>query len=284
MNKHFMMIACMLSICMMHAERFEVDRVKVIIHTDTPGIPSEIICDSEVRRVGLDGQQKDLRGKIIDRLMVKEGERFGIDARQVAEETWEKNKKERDMSEQQMHALLEGAGYTIDEAKEELGRMYVSNQVLGFRVYSQIFVSKRDVQTYCDEHPEYRQAEYFIARAVVPYSDAVSKDELLQQLQTYRKTGLGMRIAWGEPCWFFEDEIAADKKFICSMEPGTIAEPIPTYNGFELIKLVDKRPAMLVPQQERYNTIEYELKLPKLQQELDRYTNELLSKATIVYL
>lgn len=273
-----------MSVGVLRAERFLVDRTKVVIHTDTPGMPSEIICESEVQRIGLDGRQKDLSEKIVDRLMVKEGERFGIDVRQVAEETWEKNQKERGMSEQQMHALLEGAGYTIDEAKEELGRMFVSNQVLGFRVYSQIFVSKRDVQKYYDEHPEYRQAEYFIARALVPYTEAASKDELLQTLQVYRKTGTGIRVPWGEPCWFLEDEIAADKRFIFSMEAGDIAEPIPTYNGFELIKLVDKRPAMLVPLQERYNTIEYELKLPKLQKELDRYTQDLLSKATIVYL
>lgn len=273
----------MLPICI-HAERFAVDRTKVVIHTDTPGKQPKMITESEERQIGLDGKQKTLREKIVDRLIEMEGERFGINPREVAEETWEKNKKDRGMSEQQMHELLVAAGYTVEEAKEELGRMFVSNQVLGFRVYSQIFVSKRDVQRYCDEHPEYRQAEYFIARALVPYSQAASKDELLQQLQSYRKTGFGMRIPWGEPCWFLEDEIAADKKFICSMESGTIAEPIPTYNGFELIKLVDKRPAMLVPQHERYNQVEYQLKLPKLQQELDKYTNDLLSKATIVYL
>jgi parvulin-like peptidyl-prolyl isomerase len=283
MKKHFMMVLCMLP-SLLHAERFAVDRIKVIIHTDTPGKPSKIITESEERQIGLDGKQKNLREKINDRLIEMEGERFGINAREVAEENWEKNKKDRNMSEQQMHELLAAAGYTIEEAKEELGRMFVSNQVLGFRVYSQIFASKRDVQKYYNEHPEYRQAEYFIAHALVPYSQAVSKDELFQQLQAYRKTGLGMRIAWGEPCWFLEDEIAADKKFICSMEPGTIAEPIATYNGFEMIKLIDKRPAMLVPLQERYNTIEYELKMPKLQLELDRYTNDLLSKATIVYL
>jgi hypothetical protein len=281
MKKYFILMVSIVPLCI-HAERFAIDRIEVVIHNDRA---SRILTKTEIELPGLDGKAKTAKEKIVERLVEDEAERFGLaPTPESIEENWEKIKKQHNMSERDMHNLVKGAGYTIDEAKEELGRMSSSSQILGFKVHAQAFVSKRDVLNYYETHPEYRQAEYFIARAVVPFSEAASRQELCNKLQTYRTTGNGLRIAWSEPFWLLEDEVAADKKFICSMEPGAISDPITTYNGFELIKLIDKHPAMLVPLQERYNQIEYQLKMPKFQQELDRYTNELMSKATIVYL
>ena len=199
-------------------------------------------------------------------------------------EQFEKDKKQKGLSEADMQRVAGQAGYTLQEAKAQLGKMSGINQMFDFKVRSGLFVSKRDVETYYNEHPETRPAEYCIMRAVVPFSDLEPKQETKQRLDTYVRTGKGnVRIAWSEPFWLKHDQIAQDKHFIYDMKLGHISRPIEVQNGFEVFKLVEKKPERLVPLKERYDEIANLLKSPKYQELLDTYKQELYDKATIVY-
>ncbi len=262
--------------------RYPVDGIKTKIYGESDTI---LIIQSEALRPGLDGQPKTLDDTIFESLVFFDAKRIG--AVQSDEEIlrgWEDVKKKNDLSEADMQRVAGQAGYTIQEAKAQLGKMSAINQMFDFKVRSGLFVSKRDVENYYNEHPETRQAEYCIVRAVVPFSDLEPKQETKQRLDTYVRTGKGnVRIAWSEPVWLKHDKIAQDKQFIYNMKLGQLSRPIEVQNGFEVFKLVDKKPECLVPLKEQYDDIANLLKRPKYEELLDTYKQELYGKATIVY-
>ncbi len=262
--------------------RYPVDGIKTKIYGENDTI---LITKSEALRPGLDGQPKTLDDTIFENLVFLDAKRIGgVPSDEDIMRHWEEVKKQNGLSEAKMQQVAAQSGYTIQEAKAELGKMSGINQMFDFKVRSGLFVSKRDVENYYNEHPETRQAEYCIVRAVVPFSDLEPKQETKQRLDTYVRTGKGnVRIAWSEPIWLKHDKIAQDKQFIYNMKPGQVSRPIEVQNGFEVFKLVDKKPECLVPLKERYDEIANLLKRPKYQELLDTYKQELYDKATIVY-
>jgi len=266
----------------LYAERCEVDRIKVTIYGPTETI---LITQSEVDRPALDGQPKTFDDLLFEFLVYLDAKRINaIPSAQDVDRYWEEVKRQNNLSEQDMQNIALQAGYTLSEAKAQLGRMSAISQMLDMKVKSGLFVSKREVQAYYDAYPEVQQAEYYISFAVVPFSDLEPKEAMKERLCDYARTGKGdVRIAWGEPFWLLHEEIAADKQFIYTMKAGQIALPRATRHGFEMIKLVSKKPERLVPLSERYDEIEMLLKRPKYEQLLEKYKAELKDKATIVY-
>ncbi len=262
--------------------RYPLDGIKVRIYAENETI---LITDSESIRPGLDGQPKTLDDNIFENLVFlhAKGVGFALSDEDLMR-SWEDVKKKNDLSESDMQRIAGQAGYTLQEAKAQLGKMSPINQMFDFKVRSGLFVSKRDVENYYGEHPEIRQAEYCIIRAIVPFSDLEPKQETKKRLDTYVNTGKGnVRIAWSEPLWLKHNQIAQDKQFMYDMKMGQVSRPIEVQNGFEVFKLIDKKPECLVPLKERYDEIATLLKGPKYQELLDKYKQELYDKATIVY-
>ncbi len=192
-------------------------------------------------------------------------------------------KKQNNLSEDDMRGVAEQAGYTLPEAKMQLGRMSALNQMLELKVKSGCLVTKQEVERHYNEHPEIEQAEYEIARAVVPFSVMPSRAELKKHLSTAAQTGCDdPLVRWSEPFVLMHNEIAEDKQFIYKMKLGEISQPIEFPYGFEMFKLISKIPERVVPLSERYDEIEHFLKAPKYKELMDKYKKELYDKATIV--
>ena len=196
---------------------------------------------------------------------------------------WEAIKKQNNLSEDDMRGVAAQAGYTLPEAKMQLGRMSAINQMLELKVKSGLFVTKQEVEKYYKAHPEVEQAEYDIARAVVPFSAMASREELQKYLSAVAKEGRDDALVnWSSPFVLMHDEVAADKQFIYTMQLGEVSQPFELYNGFEMFKLVSKIHARVVPLSERYDEIELSLKAPKYKELMDKYKKDLYDKATIV--
>lgn len=263
------------------AARYRVDGVKAIIYSETETI---VITDSEAERPGLDGQPKSLEDTIFTNRVYLNAKDYGWTlGSEDIDKNWEDVKKQNNLSESDMQRITEQSGYTIPEAKKELGKMSAVSQMFDFKVKSDIFVSKQEVQEYYHNNPEVRPAQYYISRGVVPFSDLEPKDAMKKRLELFAQTGKGtVRIAWSEPFCIEHGKLAADKEFIYAMQPGQISMPTEIYNGFELFKLVDKKPESLVPLSERYDEIASLLKRPKYEQILDDYKKDLATKTTVV--
>ena len=261
--------------------RHKIDGIKAIIYGETETV---IITESEVTRPGLDGQPKTLDDLILENLVFLDAKRMGAMPDQEAmQRHWEAIKKQNNLSEDDMRAVAAQAGYTLPEAKLQLGRMTAINQMLELKVKSGLFVTKQEVEKYYYAHPEIEQAEYDIARAVVPFSVMPSREQLKNKLSGLAKSGSDdPLLQWSSPFVLLHDEIAADKQFIYKMKPGEISQPFELSNGFEMFKLVSKIPERVVPLSERYDQIEHFLKTPKYKELMDAYKKELYDKATIV--
>lgn len=262
--------------------RYKVDGIKAIMYGQTETI---VITDSEVDRPGLDGQPKTLNDTIFTNRVYLDAGNYGIVfGPEDIDKHWEDVKKQSNFSEADMQRITEQSGYTIPEAKKELGKMSAVSQMFDFKVKSDIFVSKQEVQKYYDAHPETRPAQYYVSRGVVPFSDLESKDAMKKRLELFVQTGKGtVRIAWSDPFCIEHGKIAREKEFIYTMHPGQISMPIQVHNGFELFKLVDKKPESFVPLSERYDEIASLLKRSKYEQVLNDYKTDLAKKTTVVY-
>lgn len=268
--------------CIVYAERYKVDFIKVTIYGEQDTL---LITQSEALRPGLDGQPKQFEDLVFEHLVFLDAQRIGgAPTITDIDKHWEDVKKQNNLSELDMQRIAAQAGYTVPEAKEQLGRMSAINQMFDFKVRSGLFVTQREVEAYYHEHPEITEAEYAIARAVVPFSDLESKEDMRHRLETFVTTGKGnVRLAWSEPFWIKHDHVAQDKQFIYEMKIGDVSMPVEITHGFELFKLVNKKSEQKVPLQERYDEIATLLKRPKYEQLLEAYKKDLFDKATIVY-
>lgn len=279
--KRYILLMVLSCLCI-DAKRYKVEGIKVKICGENETI---LITESELLRPSLDGQQKTLGDMVFENLVYLDAQRLGIvPTDEDNDRRWQEVQKQNNLSLADMQRMVEQTGRTVAEAKAELGKMSAISQMFDFKVRSNLFVTQREVETYYHEHPEIRQAEYYIARAIVPFSDLEPKPQMKQRLEDFVTTGRGaVRFAWSEPFWIKHDYVAEDKQFIYDMKVGQMSLPFELSNGFELFKLVDKKPECLVPLQERYEEIATLLKKPKYEQLLDQYKKELYEKATIIY-
>lgn len=272
----------LLSFLIIDAKRYKVDGIKVKICGENETI---LITDSELLRPSLDGQPKTLDSMVFENLVYLDAQRLGIvPTDEDNDRRWQEVQKQNNLTLADMQRMVEQTGRTVAEAKAELGKMSAISQMFDFKVRSNLFVTQREVESYYHEHPEFRQAEYYISRAIVPFSDLESKLQMKQRLEEFVTTARGaVRFAWSEPFWIKHDYVAEDKRFIYDMKIGQISLPFELSNGFELFKLIDKKSQCLVPLQERYEEIATLLKKPKYEQLLDQYKKELYDKATVIY-
>lgn len=278
----FLILLSCLIVDAKNAKRYKVDGIKVKICGENETI---LITESELLRPSLDGQPKTLDSMIFESTVYIDAQRLGIvPTDEDNDKRWQEVQKQNNLSLADMERMVEQTGRTVAEAKAELGKMSAISQMFDFKVRSNLFITQRDVETYHREHPEFRQAEYYISRAIVPFSDFEPKHQMKQRLEEFVTTGRGaVRFAWSEPFWIKHDYVAEDKRFIYDMKVGQISLPFELGNGFELFKLIDKKQQCLVPLQERYEDIATLLRKPKYEQLLDQYKKELYDKATIIY-
>lgn len=262
--------------------RYKIDGIKAVLYGETETI---VVTDSESVRPGLDGQPKSLQDMFFENEVYLDAKNYGWTlAQEDIDKHWEDVKKQHNLSEPDMHRIAEQSGYTVTEAKKELGKMSAVSQMFEFKVKSDIFVSKQEIQEYYRTHPETKPAQYYVSRAVVPFSDLEPKDAIKNRLELFVQTGRGtVRIAWSDPFWIEHGKIALDKEFIYTMKPGQISMPIEIHNGFELFKLVDKQQECLVSLEERYDEIASLLKKTKYERVLSDYKEDLAKKTTVVY-
>ena len=262
--------------------RYKIDGIKATIYGD---VETVIITESEVRRPSIDGQMRSLEDLILENLIYLDATRMGaIPSPEDIKRHWEEVKRANNLSEEDMKNIASQAGYTIAEAKAHLGKMSSVNQMMDFKVRSGLFIPSREVEKYYNEHPEVESAEYYIAHVIVPFSDLEPPEQQQKRLEQFARTGKGdIRIAWSEPFWIVHNDVAPDKQFIYSMKISQISPPKRTPMGFELFKLVDKKPERLIPLEDRYNDIEHQLKMPKYEQLFEKYKKELFDTYTVVY-
>lgn len=267
--------------CLSKAEPFVIDEIKVVVfgHEETV-----LITKSDVDRLSLDGDFRNLDDVLMEKLMFQEAKKFKIEVDDNAINRYLANvQRENNLSLNDMKAMFSAAGYTYEEGRAQLGVMFAVNSLMDFKIRSRLIVLERDVQAYYDDHPIVQEASYFLKRLVIPFDFKVDRDKQYARIVQQLKAGKLIRGAkWSQEFWINKSDLAADKKFITAMKPGSISRPRAIKEGFELFGLVDAKPERLVPLEDRYQEIAEVLRKPRYEQLFADFQKELLASSSVL--
>jgi len=260
---------------------FSIDGVTVIIYGPER---TRVVCETEVDRMTLDGRHRTLDDLIIEELLYQETLKYEIPIDESVIDKYIMGIcKQHNLSMDDIRVIFKNSGFSEREGREQLRLMYAANSMIEYKITSRLMVPEDDVIKFYNDHPQYEEPAYTLKRAFVPHESGVSIKEMKQKIKTALKTGKGFSFNWGDPFVLRENEIAPVMNFIVSMKSGDVSQPIQSSGGFELYKLVSKKPRIKVSLEKRYKEIVDRLRMPRFNSELEKYKKSLLDNATIVH-
>lgn len=263
-------------------DRYLVDTIRVVIFGEEE---TDIITESDLKRPSLEGAMRSKDDIILERLIYLDAKKFKV---LPDEETIDRHlqavQREHNLTLDQLKQMFKNAGYTYEQGRQQFSVMTTINSMLDLKIRSRLIVPERDVLKYYNEHPERQEAAYFIEKAFVPFSSIESKQTLKKRLTAFAKhEGPFNDIAWSEPFWISDSDLADDKKFIALLNVDQISMPQETDGGFELLRLKEKKEERLKSLEDRSQEIGTILRQPRYEQLFNEYKKELFDNASIVY-
>ena len=264
------------------SELYDLDAIKAIVFTAEG---THIITDSDVARPNLAGTMRPLVEMVFERLVYLDAKKFKVLPDEHALDKYLASvQRENNLSLDDLKQMFASAGYSYEEGREQLKMMQAVNTMITQRVRSGLFVARKDVVAYYEAHPHMQEAQVRVAYATVPFSAQKSKKEQKHELDMQVKRGEAtVTIKFESPFWVKESEVAQDKQFLFAMKPGQVCLPIETFQGFELYRVIEKKPGRLRTLDERYQEIVDILIQPKYYELLGRYKESLFKEASVVY-
>lgn len=274
---------CSPSNAIVPAAKKQIDTIKVMIF-GAEG--TEIITKSDIERPGLDGKMRSVDEIVKERTMYLKAGTLHMHADQDAIEKQLANvMRENKLTPEGMDQIFISSGYTPEEGRRQFGIMIAVNSLISFKITSRLIVPDKDVLAYYNANPEIIEAEYQLQRTVIPYSTVQDKQAQQKRIEAMARSGkLNSEVAWSPAFWITDSELADELRPVVQLNPGQIGQPREIFEGFEVYKLVNKKPEQLRSLQERYRDIVNILRQPKLQEMMEAFEKELLAEVTIVYL
>lgn len=264
------------------SEQFLIDQ---ILCTISLGNRTEIITQSDLDRPNLDGSPRTLEQLKFERAIVLNCHAMNMmPDDQAVQQGRAQTEKDNNLSHAEFDQLFMDIGYTPAEGMEELRRMMAMNTMIDFKVRSQLAVPRSEIEAFYAQNPEMVDASYELMQVTIPFSTKKNKDEQRAMVNDFIAAGgTTKKLAWSEPFQVNHTDVATDKQFIYSMQPGEIRS-VETPSGFLLFRLVKKNEAHAVPLEDRYDAIADQLRRPRYQQLMDEYKNDLFAMVNVVEL
>lgn len=285
-KRHFLFLMGVLSMVLPAvSQRILVDTIKVVIYGPEK---TDLVTHLDLTRPGIDGSVRSQEDIVYERLMFQEAMRFNMNPDEDAVDTYLREiQREHEMTTDDLKTVFRNAGYTFAQGRAEFARIKAVNQVVNFRVISQLTIPRKVVEAYYLDHPEVTSARYCLQHAIARFSSKATDAEK----ETIKHTLIslaaedesGSKIAWTDPYWLNHDEIAEDKQFICNLTTGAISLPYQLDEGFLIFKVLEKEEEHIIPLEERYKEIEDQLRQPKFAQRLEEYKQDLRNSASFIY-
>jgi parvulin-like peptidyl-prolyl isomerase len=260
------------------AELKTVNKIAFVIYTDTEPI---IITQLDLDRKSLDGRTRTSDEVLLERILYYEATvAYRIP---VPDDLVDKHiasiKEAHGLSEGQIADLFKKEGYTFEEGKEQLRISYAIQHLEQQFIAGRLVVTEKEIQEFYDKHPIKEPAAVRIKKGIL------KKDELTEkEFDQLVNNGLHQqRIEWGNPYWLQEHEIADSKKFIMTMEPGTL-KVIPSPDGYEVITVLKRTQERNKTLDECRKEIADQIRFPKYQKMLHEFHTSVLGKYEIVHM
>ena len=180
------------------------------------------------------------------------------------------------MSEEQLAEKLKTEGFSLAKYKNQLARIIAVRNVKQLETNERVVVSSREIEEYYKNNPQYAEEQYLLQTTIVPL-DEVANDEDTKLLSSKED------LKWIDVDWVEKPDVSEKMEFIFSMEKGEISKPIKTDDGYQLIKLIDKRERKEKTLEESWVSVEKKLQEEKKERFEREFVRELRDRASIVH-
>lgn len=260
-----------------------IDTIETVIYGQEG---TELVTLSDVNRPSLGGGMRTKEEHVFERLIVLDAQRIHA---MPTEEEMDKNInaicRENGLTKEQFDDVARGAGYTPDGAREQFRNMHAANKMLDYKVRSKLIVPKKEVETYCKEHPEWTVPEYLLSYSFVPFSLHKKTEEQEKELNAFVQGTKNIPgIEWSEPFVVAKPDIAQDYSFIADLTAGEAKVHNSPSKGFEMYKLIEFKDAREKTAEERYFEVAEILRQPRAEQLMEEYKKSLHESNSILNL
>ncbi len=177
----------------------------------------------------------------------------------------------QNMPEEEFENQLKGEGFSIQEYKNQMGRILASEKIKHLEINEKIVVTSQQVEDYCKKNPEYSKESCWIKIADVPANmenKKLDKDKLL----------------WDDIGWMSRKDISKDLAFVFDMKKDEISKPVKRDGQLQVVWVIDRKVRRLKTLEERYIDIERYLQNEKREKLEREFEGNAKKDATIVYL
>jgi len=216
-----------------------IDGIEVVL----PHAGGDILILSSDLEMSLDGAQRTLRDVVVDGKMVLKARDLGIAIPDSAlDGMLFQMQKRYGMSPDQFAKMFEQQGYGYEEARELLRRRKMVDEVMSVLIRVEE-PSKDEIEQYYTEHPEYTAASYTVRLGTLEANDR--SDAQVKSL--LKKKKIADEIMWGEEATYPEDELVGRQRMVLTMKIGEIQVMDHEGDVYDVVQLVAKKEAELVP-------------------------------------
>jgi len=240
-----------------------------------------------------DNNARILNEAIDDMLLVQRAQDTGLKMPPVDQYIEDIKKENKIVSDEQFQEQLAREGMTLEELKRNMGRNILRRQILARDLEPKVMVTDTEAKVDYDA----RKEEYS-RPATVTLREILVKEEgaLAQANELVAKARAGedfaelarahsaapSRSSGGELGRLARGELHPDlEKAAFALSPGAISDPIPSGDGYRILKVEARTEASVVPFDEVKETIRRSLGEQRMNKELASYISGLREKAII---
>jgi hypothetical protein len=260
---------------------FVLDEIKVVIYAQHG---TEIITQSDLERPVLGGSGPQSLDELIFecRVFLDALEHKILPDDEMVDRYLNNIQRENNLSDSDMAAIFSAAGFTVQQAREHLGRMQMINNMLDFEIRSNLIVPKQAVIDYWHANPVVQEAEYTVMHAMIPFDPCLTAARQLKNIKHMLRAAKDSALVWSVPFTVKLSEVADDKYFIAQLQTKQVGI-IKTKHGFELYKMVAVVPECFVSLEDRYDEIMNILRKPVYDALMEQYKKRLFDTVSIIY-
>ena len=245
---------------------------------------TQLIAKVEVDRPSLTGQVRSLEDVVFERRVFLDAlkHKIAIDD-DVIDRYLAVVQRQNNLTAEEMRQVFSNAGYTYEEGREQFKILQVVNQMVDYKIRSNLIVPRKDVEKYCKENPEMEEASYDIEYTEVPFDASIPKAVQKRRLARSIKDGSCKdTVEWPGSFTIKSSEIADSRGFIRGMKKDSFYGPLELDTGFGIYHLVDKRDARERTLEERYQEIVEMLRMPRYEELLTDYRESLVKGSSVL--
>ncbi len=261
---------------------FHIDSIQAVVFGQHD---PQIITHSDVSRLSLSGESRTLDDLVFESRVISDAEKYKIVPDEEAVDKYlSQIQKQNNMTLDDLKQVFSSAGMSYEEGREQLKKMQTVQQMIDFKVRTQVIVPKKAVEQYYEEHPIVKEGHITVQRGFMPYADG-KLTEQRKALAYMAKSGKELKgMQWGLPFELHESEVAEDKAFMFALKAGEISDAKDVGIGFEVFRAIDVFPREVPSLEQRYKEIADELRRPIFENLLEKYKKSLMESASVLYL